>query len=64
MTLEGKCTNVLKTVVKDGKYYFSTHNSGMDTVKTPLGMFEQDYIDNDLYEVDKKIREFWGMPEI
>jgi len=64
VTLEGKCTNVLKTVVKDGKYYFSTHNSGMDTVKTPLGMFEQDYIDNDLYEVDKKIREFWGMPEI
>lgn len=64
VTLEGLCTNVLKTIVKDGKYMFSTHNSGMDTVKTPMGMFDQDYIDNDLYEVDKTIRTYWGMPEV
>jgi hypothetical protein len=51
-------------VVKDGKYYFSTHNSGMDTVKTPMAMFEDDYIDNDLYEVDKIIRAYWMMPEV
>jgi len=64
VTLEGLCTNVLKTVVKDGKYYFSTHNSGMDTVKTPMAMFEEDYIDNDLYLVDKIIRAYWMMPEV
>lgn len=64
VTLEGLCTNVLKTVVKDGRYMFSTHNSGMDTVKTPMGMFDQDYIDNDLYEVDKRIRAYWNMPEV
>ena len=64
VTLEGRFTNVLKTVVKDGKYYFSTHNSGMDTVKTPMGMFDEDLIDNDLYEVDKRIRAYWNMPEV
>ena len=56
VTVEGKFTIVLKTVVQDGKYYFSTHNSGQDTVKSPLGMFEDNYVDNDLKAVDTIIR--------
>lgn len=63
VTLEGKFSIVLKTVVKDGKYYFSTKNNGQDTVKSPMGMFEQDLIDNDLKEVDRVIREYYGMEE-
>jgi len=54
---------VLKTVVQDGKYLFQTHNSGQDTVKSPMDMFEADYIENDLAAVDKIIREYYGMEE-
>ena len=62
LTVEGKFTVVLKSVVQDGHYYFQTHNSGFDTVKSPLGMFEEDLIDNDLKMVDDVIREFWNIP--
>lgn len=61
VTVEGKFTIVLKTVVQDGKYYFSTHNSGQDTVKSPLGMFDDNYVDNDLKAVDTVIREYYGI---
>jgi hypothetical protein len=63
VTLEGLFTIVLKTHVKDGKYTFITHNSGFDTVKTPLGMFQDNEIDNDLLMVDDVIREYYGMGE-
>ena len=56
---EGYCSVVLKTVVEDGKYMFATHNNGYDTVKTPLGMFADDKIDNDLKAVDTRLREFF-----
>ncbi len=61
VTVEGKFTIVLKTVVQDGKYYFSTHNSGQDTVKSPLGMFDSNYVDNDLKAVDAIIRDYYGI---
>ena len=61
VTLEGLFTIVLKTHVKDGRYTFITHNSGFDTVKTPLGMFKEDEVDNDLLMVDDVIREYYGM---
>jgi len=62
VTLEGKFTIVLKTVVKDGFYYFSTQNNGQDTVKSPIGMFEESLIPNDLKMVDNVIREYWDIP--
>ena len=61
VTLEGLFTNVLKTEVSDRQYKFVTQTNGMDTVKSPTGMFEQLQIDNDLQFVDKKIREFYGI---
>lgn len=61
VTLEGKFSIVLKTVVKDGNYYFSTHNSGQDTVKSPMDMFQEDLIPNDLKLVDDTIREYYGI---
>lgn len=63
VTLEGKFTIVLKTVVQDGKYMFSTQNNGQDTVKSPMGMFDAALIDNDLKSVDDIIREYWNMNE-
>lgn len=59
ITIEGLFTIVLRTQVIDGKYYFLTQNSGKDTVKSPIGMFESYAIDNDLKYVDDKIRNYY-----
>lgn len=61
VTVEGRFTIVLKTVVQDGRYMFSTQNNGQDTVKSPMGMFDQALIDNDLKAVDNAIREYWNL---
>lgn len=61
--LEGMSTIVLKTNVTDGVYTFLTQNNGKDTVKSPAGMFPTYAIDNDLYYVDQKIRNFYGLGE-
>ena len=61
ITIEGLFTVVLKTFVADGKYYFTTQNSGMDTVKSPIGMFPSVTIDNDLKYVAEKIRNYYGL---
>ena len=44
-----------KITVADSVYQFSTQNSGNDTVKSPMGMFEDKLIDNDLDVVDDAI---------
>lgn len=61
VTVEGRFTIVLKTVVQDGRYMFSTQNNGQDTVKSPIGLFNDNLIDNDLKAVDIAIREYWNM---
>lgn len=68
ITLEGLFTIVLKTVVTlDGsnqrQFCFATINNGNDTVKTPMGMFENALIPNDLKAVDTVIREYYGLPK-
>ena len=59
ITLEGLFTVVLKTSIADGQYCFITQNSGKDTVKSPIGMFDSYAIDNDLKYVDTKIRNYY-----
>lgn len=59
ITVEGLFTIVLRTNVEDGKYRFSTQNSGNDTVKSPMGLFESQYIENDLNLVNTKINEYY-----
>jgi len=56
--LEGMFTMVLKTKVKDGQYLFCTQNNGNDTVKSPMEMFEQTEIENDLSIVVDAIRNY------
>lgn len=59
ITIEGMFTIVLKATVSDGIYTFSTQSNGHDTVKSPIGMFPSMMIDNDLWYVDRKIREYY-----
>lgn len=56
---EGMFTTVLRTSCADGKYLFLTQNSGSDTVKSPLGLFDSSVIDNDLAIVDQKICDYY-----
>lgn len=63
ITIEGLFSIVLKTCVRDGAFTFRTVNSGYDTVKSPIGLFDGEMIDNDLNFVDRKIREYYEMPE-
>lgn len=64
LTVEGLFSIVLMAKNLDGRYVFRTHSDGRDTVKTPMGMFEADEIDNDLKAVDAAIREYYGMKGI
>ena len=63
ITIEGLFTIVLKTVVQDRHYQFATQTNGQDTVKTPMGMFDDLLIENDLKMVDSTIREYYGISE-
>lgn len=59
ITLEGMVTVCLQTTIINGQYRFMTENNGNTTVKSPMGMFESEHIDNDLSAVDKAICEFY-----
>ena len=59
--IEGLFTTVLKSVYEGGEYKFRTKTNGADCVKTPLGLFQSEVIDNDLKAVDIAIRDYYGM---
>lgn len=61
ITIEGLFTIVLRTGVYEAKYYFYTQNSGKDTVKSPLGMFQNYAIDNDLNYVYDKVKNYYEL---
>lgn len=61
IVVEGMFTTVLRTHVENGKFLFSTQNSGHDTVKSPMGMFPENFIENDLAAVDETIKEYYGI---
>jgi hypothetical protein len=63
ITVEGLVTIVLRTHVINGQYVFSTRNNGNDTVKTPIGLFDDEHIPNDLMAVDKAITEYYELSQ-
>ena len=52
---------VIKEPGKPNRHVFRTRTSGNDTCKTPMEMFEEDVIDNDLVLISEKIREYYGI---
>lgn len=63
IVMEGLVTIVLRTAVINDQYLFRTRNNGNDTVKSPIGLFEDETIPNDLAAVDAAICEFYGITE-
>lgn len=61
LTVEGIFPIVLLAVHDTEGYGFLTHDPGNTPVKTPLGMFDDERIDNDLKAVDSIIRNYYGM---
>lgn len=61
INLEGMVTIVLRAVVQDRSHLFSTRNNGSDTTKAPMGMFDDDLIQNDLAAVDAAICSYYDL---
>lgn len=65
VNLDGLFTTILYSETlrnEQGKieYVFRTHTNGSDTCKSPMGMFEEDYIPNDLAIVIDRMNEYYG----
>lgn len=59
VTVEGMFSIVLRSDLIDGSYRFHTQTDGMDVCKSPIGMFKERTIDNDLKMVDTTIRKYY-----
>lgn len=60
ITLEGMFSVVLHSQVIDGKYQFLTQNNGTHVAKSPMDMFSDIYIDNDLALIKEKMSEYFN----
>jgi hypothetical protein len=63
ITVEGLFSIVIRTTIQNGNYLLSTRNSGMDTVKTPMGLFQEELIDNDLAAIDTAILNYYELAQ-
>lgn len=61
---EGYFTIVLRTEVVNGNYMFSTQTNGQDCCKSPIDMFAERHIPNDLAVVDQSIQDFYSLVAI
>lgn len=57
--LEGMFTICLRCMVQHGKHIFRTQSDGLDVAKTPIGMFADEEIPNDLKLVDDAISVYY-----
>lgn len=61
VNLQGMFTVCIRSSFENGEYIFRLKTNGQDCVKTPIGMFEKETMENDLKEVDKVIREYYDL---
>ena len=60
---EGYFTIVLRTEIINGQYLFSTQSNGQDCCKSPIGMFDDPHIPNDLAAVDAAIFSYYQLAQ-
>lgn len=58
--LEGMVTCVLHAIVSDGQYKFLTQDNGAYLAKSPMGMFNERLIDNDLQFVKEQMTKYFN----
>ena len=61
LTIEGLFSIVLLAKADERRHYFVTQSDGTNPCKSPMGMFDDVEIDNDLKMVDDAIREYYGL---
>lgn len=61
LCVEGMFPIVLVAQRMEDGYRFVTQTDGTTPAKSPMGMFSDVIIDNDLKMVDSAIRDYWGM---
>lgn len=61
LTVEGLFSIVLLAKAEERRHFFITQSDGTNPCKSPMGMFDEIEIDNDLKIVDDTIREYYGM---
>lgn len=61
LTIEGLFTIVLLAKADEKRHYFVTQSDGTNPCKSPMEMFDNIEIDNDLKMVDDTIREYYGL---
>jgi len=58
INIEGRFTHVFHTMVSEGEYKFLTNNDGIRMAKTPMGLFDENYIDNDMMKIIDSINQY------
>lgn len=61
LDIHGLFTICLMSIANEKGYHFITQSDGTNPCKSPMGMFENNEIDNDLKIVDDAIREYYGL---
>jgi len=61
--IAGMFSIVILAEKRDKEFVFDTQNDGQSPAKTPIGMFPDRVIENDLVLVDRAIRGFYDLPE-
>lgn len=61
--IEGMFTIVLRSLKNEGKYVFRTQSDGLDVSKSPIGLFENEFVENDLKLITEKIKKYYEFKE-
>ena len=61
--IAGVVTIALKSEKHDNKYVFKTTGNNQEITKTPMGMFADEEIDNDLAAVTQAIKKYYNITE-
>ena len=61
VNIQGMFTVCIRSTFENGEYIFRLKTNGQDCVKTPIGMFETETMENDLKKVDEVIREYYEL---
>jgi hypothetical protein len=60
ITLEGMFTTVFHCLVIEGEYKFLNQHDGIHLAKSPMGMFDEKYIENDLKMVIEYMNDYFN----
>ena len=64
VNIQGMFTICIRAMFDSGNYIFRLKTNGQDCVKTPIGLFDEEQMDNDLKLVDEKIREYYELDKV